>query len=227
MLQLGNAQKQDIGRCLTQAGFDLRDFKWQYRDGQAYGSTESQVPVLVYRDTNFVFAISEDPWVAFLAYWIPAGDRHSALAKCRNWGEVLTWLQRWTLALHQEINAVDPWAALASAAPKQIAPIDVPNAAFTPAERERIGVALDRMRDEIFHLGVADKEQQRVLAAAFADQREKTGRFPRVDWANQFVGWVLGIFTTLALSPEAQQIVGAAATAVMRAAQHGLPLLSH
>jgi hypothetical protein len=226
MLQLGNAQKTHIDASLRAVGLPIQDFTWQWRPGMAWGFTDSEVPTLAYLDTRFVFALAEDAWEAFRVYYIPAGDRHSASHQCRKWSDVLDAVQRWAIALRQEISAGDPWAALVVAAPKQIARAEEPDTTFSPVERERIGVALDRMRDELFRLGVANEGQQKVLTAAFDEQRQKTGHFPRVDWSNQFVGWVLGLFTTLALSPEARQVVGAAATAVLNAAQVVIPLLS-
>jgi hypothetical protein len=225
MLQLGNSQKRDIGVSLAGVGLAFQDFAWQRRPGMAYGFTDSEVPTLVYLDTRFVFALAEDVWAAFRVYYIPAGDRHSASYQCLKWSNVLDAVTKWGLALREEIRAVDPWAALVSAAPKQIAPAEEPNTAFNAVERERIGVALEQMRDEMIRLRIANEEQQKYIAAAFADQREAIGRLGRVDWKNQFVGWVINLVTTLGLSPDTQQMVGAAATAVLNAARMVLPLL--
>jgi hypothetical protein len=211
-------QRQAIARRLAGTGFGIQEFSWSSIGGQMFGWADYAVPVLTYRATHFQFVVGPRPHGGYYVFLRPAAQLTEDARTCGDWTAVEAAAQEWALALREEVEAVDPWTHLAASAPHISGPQPAePNTFFSQAEQRLLALALDKMARDVATIRDLTADQRVLITSFLEEQKTAADRLGRRDWKGQFVGWVVNLFTTLALSEEARQTIGLAATAVLHA----------
>ena len=183
-------------------------------DGMGYTSSDD-TPVLKHTETAYYFQIlTPDNFRihGFRGRVSPgASSNEFMLKEDVAWERMVELFNHWLGWLKRELAVADPWAALEQQrvlAPTLVAYNQTANRPFTVVEAKTLETTLGQLVEKIEEVfpdvvskvtNIGLQVQSLVLAA-----QEGRGR---IDWANQFVGFLLQVFLLLAASSEQARLI--------------------
>ena len=206
-------QKAELYRAIEAAGLNPAHFKWDM-DGMGYTSSDD-TPVLKHTETAYYFQIlTPDNFRShgFRGRVSPGPSSNEYMLKEDvAWVGMIQLFNHWLGWLKRELAVVDPWAALEQQrvlAPTLVAYNQTANRPFTVIEAKTLETTLGQLVEKLEEVfpdviskvtNIELQVQSLVLAA-----QEGRGR---IDWANQFVGFLLQVFLLLAASTEQARLI--------------------
>lgn len=209
--ELLKTEKNAIFQYIEKLGLSPLDFEWSM---ETKGFTDSPTQCLSYKHDDYYFLIC-----------VPKSSAKEYEYKCRpgfgisistgfsgrSWTDMYLVITKWLIRLAKEIKAPNLWrdiAQYAMAVPDLAHWDRTRNTAFTPEEVGQLEEKLQRLltyleekcpdlRERIDDI---DTRIQSLGRAA------KSG-VGRIDWTNQFIGFLLGVLLYLAVSPKLQELI--------------------
>ena len=125
--------------------------------------------------------------------------------ECRDWPDVLSSISSWLSVLKLELETQDPWEALESQrhlAPTVVEYNKTANRPFTASEAQKIEATLANLvhkLEEVFP-DVSNRVANLSIQVDSLVHEAREGR-GRIDWTNQFVGFLLQVLLMVAATP--------------------------
>ena len=190
-------QKAELYRAIEAAGLNPAHFKWDM-DGMGYSSS-NDTPVLKHTETAYYFQIlTPDNFRShgFRGRVSPgASSNEFILKEDVAWERMVQLFTHWLGWLKRELAVADPWAALEQQrilAPTLVAYNQTANRPFTVVEAKKIENTLGQLVEKLEQVfpDVLSKVTNLELQVQSLVLAAQEGR-GRIDWANQFVGFLL------------------------------------
>lgn len=193
-----NSQKNDLFLTIERSGtFTPNQFTFEdYQD----------TAKVQFKSTQYFYSIRKTPNKEFYYKMSPSSDDVEIDLIVEVWGQVIGSFSRWLQYLSKEIFAPNLWERLSENI--QIANVthNQSHAEFTAREyedlKQRITALSSQMRTLPFLEGRFEEIDNKL--AHLVTLGEKLSKF---DWANLFLGTMMGILTNIGTSPENTKIV--------------------
>jgi hypothetical protein len=208
MFILRRAWKNDIFKCVREAGLNPLSFEW----GEERTELESgryAVSVLKYLDSDFYFKFdrTSDGNFAFRCYPGRRGVPEESTI-LEDWSEILLNFKEWLSLLKEDVT-LDLWEQLKEYAPQErfIGTAEISNVPFSYSEAENIIESLDKLQAQIEENFKLQGDQLAFVKREIEYLKETVKRQGRKDWMHTAIGVIMTIAVGLALSPEKTKLL--------------------
>jgi hypothetical protein len=202
-------------------GLDPGDFSW----GEALTASRVVGPG---QEPVFVSVLTHDPTGYWFTFDLDTQSRHHCTFRPGiqspeekhfpgGWDEQLHYVREWLRGVKEDWEAADIWQEYQAAA-RALPPGGESNTAFTQEERARIEQQLRAVLETVRETHALTREQYAALDAEVEDVLEATQRLARRDWRGYFIGAMVEVAVTHALS-------GSALSDLLNLTLHGLSQL--
>lgn len=201
-IELLQSQKNELLQHIKTAHMNPSDFTWQevessFEEGE-FGFAR-RVSCLVYRNARFYYTFDLKGGKHY-AIFSPGKEFTREQQYPGSWAWQLKYFKDWLSCVAREVREQDLWAAFAEEAGTLMSssPMALEEGSFTPVERSSLTEKLSEIAERVDSIsGTSEviKEQTVYLKGALHKQSKR-------DWFFLFVGVLVTVGSTLALSPE-------------------------
>lgn len=128
------------------------------------------------------------------------------------------WFRIWLQCLRREIQTPDLWAMALQEQSflQRTSEMDASNTPFTHPEQQRIASSLEEIKARLLEMQQFQHEQVEYIESKFEEIKDASNRLGRKDWINSFVGYLLGICSTVTLEPTKANVIFQIATSALQ-----------
>jgi hypothetical protein len=214
---LHTTQANAVLEVIAGSGLDPADYDWS--QGQLYGlpPLPGQQAVLIHRhsDAEFQFAYDKRGWKA---YYRPGNDKPEDQVRPGLWPGMLQAVSEWAQVIKRERDAPDLWAELAQQQEALSRPSRGENTPFSADEMDVLRREFDALKAYVRTLELQAGDQAEVIARLDYLVEKAAAGTPRIDWWDQLVGAVVGLWIASTVQPGTVQ-------SILAMAAHGLAAL--
>jgi hypothetical protein len=194
---LQKVHKNEIFKAIQEVGLDPNEFDLENDDVEVR---------IKHKWSESCFIIGGGPG-HYVGHSV-VGDAPDWTFEAYRWQSLIERISRWLQNVKRDLETPDLWAELQREAKLLGANDDVTdNTPFTLNEQKEIARRLQELAEHARRTHALSGEQMRVLDGKLDYLVKAAGRLGRIDWRNAFVGAILGYIITVALPPDARDMV--------------------
>lgn len=198
-----DSQRADLFHYIANSGLSPNDFSI----GQMEQYSEQIVYVkYLHRVAYYSITLGKSPYggTAFNSEFSPGSETKTTTANRVQWADTLKYYGMWLSFLKRELNAGDPWRALEeqrALAPTLVAYNQTSNRPFTVDEAGKVNETLAGLVKRLESVFPDVTEKVHNLGVQVESLKLAAQSRGRIDWTNQFVGFLIQVFLLLSATP--------------------------